>query len=94
MIKALTGPVRLRILLYLDKAQKYITGNISENFPTTRTTIIQYIRGMKNAGLIYAYMNGAKVVCCPDIKKIAALEESLNNFPEKMHFSDDFCCSL
>lgn len=94
LFKALSHPARLQILLYLAKTRKCITGDISENFPLTRATVNQHIRELKNAGLICAHMEGAKVVYCLDVENIAALEDALSRFVEEMRLPAGFCCSL
>ena len=92
--KVLSHPARLQILLFLAKTRKCITGDISVNYPLTRATVNQHVKELKKAGLIRAHMDGAKVIYCLDIKKIAELEEILHRFLEEMHLPDDFQCSL
>ena len=45
--KALAHPARLAILEYLAKSDSCITGDISEEFPLSRTTINQHLTALK-----------------------------------------------
>lgn len=94
LFKALSHPARIQILQFLAQTRKCLTGDISENFPLTRATVNQHMKELKNAGLIYGHMEGAKIVYCLDHEKINELEEILGNFLEEMHLPADFCCSL
>ncbi|MCG6190276.1 ArsR/SmtB family transcription factor [Maribellus maritimus] len=94
LFKALSHPARLQILQFLAQTRKCLTGDISENFPLTRATVNQHMKELKNAGLIYGHMEGAKIVYCLDLEKINELEEILGNFLEEMHLPADFCCNL
>lgn len=94
LFKALSHPARLQILQFLAQTRKCLTGDISENFPLTRATVNQHMKELKNAGLIYGHMEGAKIVYCLDLEKIKELEEVLGDFLEEMHLPADFCCSL
>lgn len=94
LFKALSHPARLQILQFLAQTRKCLTGDISENFPLTRATVNQHMKELKDAGLVYGHMEGAKIVYCLDLEKINELEEILGNFLEEMHLPADFCCSL
>jgi DNA-binding transcriptional ArsR family regulator len=94
LFKALAHPARLQILQFLAQTRKCLTGDISEHFPLTRATVNQHMKELKNAGLIWGHMEGAKIVYCLDIEKMQELEEILGGFLEEMHLPADFCCSL
>ncbi len=94
LFKALSHPARLQILQYLAQTRKCHTGDISENFPLTRATVNQHMKELKNAGLVYGHMEGAKIVFCLDLDKIKELEDVLGGFLEEIHLPADFCCSL
>jgi ArsR family transcriptional regulator len=94
LFKALSHPARLQILQFLAQTKKCLTGDISEHFPLTRATVNQHMKELRNAGLIYGHMEGAKIVYCLDIEKIQELEEALSRFLKEMHLPAGFCCSL
>ncbi|MDC7217692.1 MAG: metalloregulator ArsR/SmtB family transcription factor [Spirochaetales bacterium] len=94
LFKVLSHPARLQILQFLVQTRKCLTGDISENFPLTRATVNQHMKELKNAGLVYGHVEGAKIVYCLDLEKINELEEILGDFLEEMHLPADFCCSL
>lgn len=94
LFKALSHPARIQILQYLAQTRICLTGDISDNFPLTRATVNQHMRGLKNAGLIFGRLEGAKIVYCLDIEKIKEMEVLLAGFLKIMHLPEDFCCSL
>ncbi len=51
LFKTLGHPARIQILQFLAQTRKCFTGDISDNFPLTRTTINQHIRELKNQAL-------------------------------------------
>ena len=94
LFKALAHPARLQILLFLAQSNKCITGDISEHFPLTRATVNQHIKELKDAGLICAHKEGAKIVYCLDIKKVKELKEILTGLVNEMGLPTDFSCCL
>ncbi|MDP2890302.1 MAG: metalloregulator ArsR/SmtB family transcription factor [Bacteroidota bacterium] len=94
LFKALSHPARIQILQYLAQTRTCLTGDISDNFPLTRATVNQHMRELKNAGLIFGRLEGAKIVYCLDIEKIKEMEVLLAGFLKIMHLPEDFCCSL
>lgn len=94
LFKVLSHPARLQILQFLAQTRKCLTGDISEHFPLTRATLNQHMKELKNAGLIWGHMEGAKIVYCIDIEKMHELEVILNGFLEETHLPTDFCCCL
>jgi ArsR family transcriptional regulator, arsenate/arsenite/antimonite-responsive transcriptional repressor len=94
LFKALSHPARLQILQFLAQTRDCLTGDISEHFPLTRATLNQHMKELKEAGLIFGHMEGAKIVYCLDIKRIKEMEGVLTEFLKEMHLPDDFCCSL
>ena len=94
LFKVLSHPARIQILQYLAQTRTCLTGDISDNFPLTRATVNQHMRELKNAGLIFGRLEGAKIVYCLDIEKIKEMEVLLSGFLKIMHLPEDFCCSL
>jgi DNA-binding transcriptional ArsR family regulator len=94
LFKVLAHPARLQILQFLAQTRICITGDFSENFPLTRATVNQHIKELKEAGLIYGHMEGAKIVYCLDLENVKEMEEILGGFLNEMHLPADFCCAL
>lgn len=94
LFKVLSHPARLQILQFLTQTKTCLTGDISEHFPLTRATLNQHMKELKDAGLIWGHMEGAKIVYCIDIKRIKEMEGILAGFLKEMHLPEDFCCSL
>ena len=94
LFKALAHPARLQILQFLAQSGTCITGDISEHFPLTRATVNQHLKELKDAGLIYGHVEGAKIVYCLDCDKVKEMEEILTGLLNEMHLPADFCCAL
>lgn len=58
---ALSLPAWLEILRYLAEAGTCIVGNISDKLPLSRTTVAQYLKELKKAGLILEHVDGVKM---------------------------------
>lgn len=71
--KALGHPARLTILKYLAGMQVCMTGDICEELPLSRTTVMQHLKALKKAGLIRGTVEGAKVNYCLNPSKIKEL---------------------
>lgn len=50
--KALSHPIRVRILNFLDKQSCCFTGQLTEEIPMAQSTISQHLKELKEAGLI------------------------------------------
>ena len=94
LFAALAHPARLQILRHLAETRRCISGDITDLLPLSRTTIAQHIRVLKNAGLIFDHLEGAKVVYCLDVVKMQQMEEMLHCFIGEMHLPPDFSCRL
>ena len=94
LFKVLAHPARLQILQFLAQSKTCLTGDISEHFPLTRATVNQHMKELKDAGLIFGHMEGAKIVYCLDLEKMNEMEEILTELIEEMHLPADFCCYL
>jgi len=66
--KALSHPVRVAILNYLDKQCTCYTGDLVNIFPMAQSTISQHIKALKDAGLLKGEVNPPKTSYCIDQK--------------------------
>ena len=93
LFKALAHPARLQILQFLVQSGSCLTGDISEHFPLTRTTVNQHLKELKNAGLICGHMEGAKIVYCLNYLKLKKMEVILTALLNEIQLPHDFSCA-
>jgi len=92
LFKVLAHPARLQILQFLAHSGSCITGDISEHFPLTRTTVNQHLKELKDAGLICGHMEGAKIVYCLNYLKLKKMEVILTGILNEIQLPHDYCC--
>lgn len=80
LFKALSHPARLAILQYLSEMKVCMTGDICQELPLSRTTVNQYLKELKEIGLIKGEIEGIKVNYCINPLKIELLEKVLTAF--------------
>lgn len=80
VFKALAHPARLAILQYLAETKVCITGDISDELPLSRTTIVQHLKELKRAGLIQGRVEGAKVNYCIDSRRVSEAFLAIREF--------------
>lgn len=93
LFKALSHPARLQILQYLIQSKTCLSGDISEMFPLTRTSVNQHMKELKEAGLIKSHVEGCKIIYCLDCGKIKEMSTILAGFQNEIRISQDFCCN-
>jgi len=62
--KALSHPVRIKILKLLDSQACCFTGELTEIIPMAQSTISQHLKALLEAGLIKGEINPPKVRYC------------------------------
>ncbi len=62
--KALSHPVRLTILKYLNNQSCCFTGDLVEVLPMAQSTISQHLKELKEAGLIQGDVNPPRIKYC------------------------------
>lgn len=92
IFKTLAHPARLQILQFLAQTQTCLSGDISDKFPLTRTTLNQHMNELKDAGLIVGHEEEAKTVYCLDCSKIEEMRNVLDGFLKEIELPQDFCC--
>ncbi len=90
--KALAHPARLQIIKYLAETRICLTGDISDTFPLTRTTLNQHIRELKNVGLIVGHEKEGKTYCCLNLEKMNEMYSILSIFLSEVQLPENFCC--
>ncbi|MBK7409521.1 MAG: winged helix-turn-helix transcriptional regulator [Saprospirales bacterium] len=64
--KALSHPVRVYILQFLDSQQGCYVGNIVEELPMAQSSVSQHLKELKDAGLIQGTVTPPRVKYCID----------------------------
>ena len=62
--KALSHPIRIRILNFLEKQACCFTGQLTEEIPMAQSTISQHLKELKDAGLIQGDVIPPRVKYC------------------------------
>jgi ArsR family transcriptional regulator len=92
LFKALAHPVRLQILEYLVHSKTCLSGDISDVFPLSRTTLNQHMKELNDIGLICSHMKGSKVVYCLNCEKIEEMSIILAGLLKDFQLPENFCC--
>ncbi len=92
LFKALAHPARLAILKYLAETKTCITGDIADELPLGRTTVMQHLKELKDAGLITGTTEGAKTCYCLNLEKIRELKKMADAFINEINVSLNFEC--
>lgn len=64
LAKALAHPIRVRILRILAQKQVCLHGDLAGVFQLAPSTISQHLKVLREAGLLHATADGAKVCYC------------------------------
>lgn len=80
LAKALSHPARISILkLMLDKNACFC-GELTEEIGLSQSTISQHIKALKDAGLIYGKVEGARTCYCINSEKWLKAKELFVNY--------------
>ena len=64
--KALAHPARVKIVAYLQKADRCICGEIVRILPLAQSTVSQHLKLLKEAGLVRGEVEGPRTCYCLD----------------------------
>lgn len=92
LFKSLAHPARLAILQYLAETKVCITGDISDELPLSRTTIVQHLKELKRVGLIQGQVEGSKVNYCLDNNRVCEALSSLLLFFNTINIQNNQQC--
>lgn len=73
--KALSHPIRIRILKFLESQACCFTGELTEEIPMAQSTISQHLKELKDAGLIQGDVMPPRVKYCINQKAWAEAKE-------------------
>jgi len=68
--KALSHPVRIKILQILSQKNVCICGDLVELLPLAQSTVSQHLKELKRVGLIQGEVEGPKTCYCLDVEKV------------------------
>jgi DNA-binding transcriptional ArsR family regulator len=80
--KALSHPVRIRILHFLEKQSCCYTGQLTEEIPMAQSTISQHLKELKDAGLIQGDVLPPRIRYCINQKEWAEAKKVFADFFE------------
>lgn len=78
--KALSHPVRIRILSFLENQSCCFTGELIEEIPMAQSTISQHLKELKDAGLIQGDVVPPRVKYCINQKAWAEARRMFSAF--------------
>lgn len=81
--KALSHPVRVRILQFLDSQSCCFTGELTEEIPMAQSTISQHLKELKEAGLIQGDVMPPRVKYCINQQAWAEAQKAFAVFFDK-----------
>jgi DNA-binding transcriptional ArsR family regulator len=87
LAKALSHPVRIKILKILNDKNVCMCGEIVELLPLAQSTVSQHLKELKKAGLIKGEISGPKICYCLDENIIVKTREMFSNL-----FKSINCC--
>jgi ArsR family transcriptional regulator, arsenate/arsenite/antimonite-responsive transcriptional repressor len=80
MMKALSNPVRFKILKVLAEKEMCITGEIVEFTSLAQSTVSQHLKVLREAGLISGEIEGPATNYCLNSSKILWLKQQINQW--------------
>jgi DNA-binding transcriptional ArsR family regulator len=89
--KALSHPVRLAILKYINNKSCCYNGDLMEIIPLAQSTISQHLKELKSAGLIIGEIEAPKVRYCID-KENWRKAKKMFEMVFKKDFTNISCC--
>lgn len=81
--KALSHPMRIRILQFLDSQSCCFTGQLTEEIPMAQSTISQHLKELKDAGLIQGDLMPPRIKYCIDKKAWSEARKAFEKFFNK-----------
>ena len=87
LAKALSHPVRIKILQILNEKNVCMCGEIVELLPLAQSTVSQHLKELKRVGLIKGDISGPKICYCLDDSIIVKARELFSKL-----FKSIKCC--
>lgn len=83
--KALSHPVRIRILELLAEKNVCICGELVELLPLSQATVSQHLKELKRVGLIKGEIEGPKTCYCLNRARLAVARQSFAGLFKKIN---------
>ncbi|NTV05662.1 MAG: winged helix-turn-helix transcriptional regulator [Chlorobiaceae bacterium] len=90
--KAISHPVRIKILELLASQQCCFTGELTEIIPMAQSTISQHLKALLDAGLIQGEINPPKVRYCINVENWHKAHVMFGSFFVPDRLSGCQCC--
>ena len=81
--KALSHPVRVRILHFLESQSCCFTGELTDEIPMAQSTISQHLKELKEAGLIQGDVMPPRVKYCINQQAWSEAQKAFADFFDK-----------
>ena len=81
--KALSHPIRIFIIEFLEKGTCCYSGDLSKILPIAKSTLSQHLKALKNAGLIQGEIETPKIKYCLDTENWKYAKKLFSNFFRK-----------
>ncbi len=78
--RALSHPVRLKILQILNEKNACICNDLVIRLPVAQSTVSQHLKELRKAGLIQGEIDGPRVCYCLNPNRISELKDLFTNF--------------
>lgn len=92
--KALSHPIRIEILNYLENQSCCFTGDLVEIFPLAQSTISQHLKELKNADLIKGELKPPKIKYCINQEKWNLAREIFSEFFKENNNNQSLNCNI
>ena len=76
--KALSHPVRVKILQHLKRIDRCICGEIVDILPLAQSTVSQHLKSLKQAGFVQGTVEGPRTCYCIDRQFLNRFKELVN----------------
>ncbi len=76
--KALSHPIRIRIIEHLKTKESCICGEIVDIFTYSQSTISQHLKQLKKVGLIKGEVEGPRTCYCLDYRKLKQFKDAIS----------------
>jgi ArsR family transcriptional regulator, arsenate/arsenite/antimonite-responsive transcriptional repressor len=83
--KALSHPLRVRILRMLLERDECMVSALVEELPRAQATVSQHLKVLRDAGLVYGEVEGRGICYCADRRRIEMMREWLATLTEPVH---------
>lgn len=92
LMKAQGHPARIAIIDYLLKVNTCICGDIVNELPLAQPTVSQYLKELKNAGIIKGNIEGNTICYCLEENTFLKFQNFFSEILGKIQVRKNNCC--